>query len=240
MALLAPSSFETVVSFFALNRLGWSLLFLSTRLTAPAYVRLLEMADCDTVITTQSYDTIIKEIQEVKNVRSIPTLTRNEYRDVAAPNLQRNCDLEKEANKIAWIIHSSGSTGFPKPIFLSNLQVLANFAKSLCKRTFCTSPLFHSHALMEVGRCIFAKNLVFLPNHSYPVTQQNLIDAMKVAEPEMLSAVPYVLKLMVETEEGIELLTKPDVVLFAGSGCPDDLGDQLVEKGVNLVANYGA
>ncbi|KJX92757.1 hypothetical protein TI39_contig5827g00017 [Zymoseptoria brevis] len=37
-ALLATSSFEFVITIFALNRLGWTVLFLSTRLTAPAFL----------------------------------------------------------------------------------------------------------------------------------------------------------------------------------------------------------
>ncbi|RYF36175.1 MAG: ammonium transporter [Comamonadaceae bacterium] len=32
-------------------------------------------------------------------------------------------DYVKEGGKIAWILHSSGSTGFPKPIFLTNYHI---------------------------------------------------------------------------------------------------------------------
>ncbi|RFU33965.1 hypothetical protein B7463_g2378, partial [Scytalidium lignicola] len=240
VAILAPSSFEVVVSIFALNRLGWGVLFLSTRLTAPAYARLLEMSDCDMLITTPDFETIAQAIQVEREVRLLPMLERTHYRNVAAPKFHRMCDPKKESSKIAWIIHSSGSTGFPKPIFLTNYACLANFCKTLARRAFCTSPLFHSHALMELFRCLYSKNTFYIGNFAFPVTRQNLMEAMAVAKPKMLCAVPYVMKLLAETEDGIRALSRTELVLYAGSSCPDSLGDRLVERGVNVVANYGA
>ena len=52
-------------------------------------------------------------------------------------------------------------------------------------------------------------------------------------------AVPYVLKLLAETDEGIECLAGFEAVSYAGAAVPDDLGDRLVERGVNLVSFYG-
>ncbi|MDB4982557.1 MAG: putative NRPS-like enzyme, partial [Myxococcales bacterium] len=59
------------------------------------------------------------------------------------------------------------------------------------------------------------------------------------AELEIFYGVPYALKLLA-TPEGIALLAKFKMVMFGGSACPDDLGDLLVDNGVNLVAHYGA
>ena len=59
-------------------------------------------------------------------------------------------------------------------------------------------------------------------------------------KPELLHCVPYVLKLVAESEDGVRCLADVKMVLFAGSSCPDDLGDRLVKNGVYLVANYGA
>lgn len=81
---------------------------------------------------------------------------------------------------------------------------------------------------------------MYLGNHSLPVTAQNLIDAVAVAKPQQISAVPYVIQLLAEKEDGVRALAAVKLVLFAGSSCPDELGDRLVAKGVNLVANYGS
>ncbi|KAJ5175188.1 uncharacterized protein N7482_001065 [Penicillium canariense] len=244
VAMLAGSSFEVILTFFALNRLGYAVLFLSTRLTASAYARLLEMANCKQVIFAKQFDQTVHDIGEERpSCRSFPVLQRGDWfnRQPSSPRFERsNVDLSREGKKIAWILHSSGSTGFPKPIFLTNLQTLANWRKSFGFRLFTTSPLFHSHALMELGRAFYTRAKAFLGNHSLPVTYQNLYDALLLAQPQQISAVPYVIELLAEKPDGVRLLAKPELVLYGGSSCPDDLGDRLVAQGVNLVANYGA
>jgi hypothetical protein len=52
--------------------------------------------------------------------------------------------------------------------------------------------------------------------------------------------VPYALKLLSETEEGLQLLSRLEIVMFGGSACPKPIGDRLVNSGVNLVGHYGA
>ncbi|KAK6375692.1 putative NRPS-like protein biosynthetic cluster [Exophiala oligosperma] len=249
VALLTPSCLDAIISFFALNRLGWAVLFLSTRLTAPAYTSLMELADCKTIVAPPMYDGVIEEMrrsEKMMHLTHLPRITdaKDDYRSAATdssmPRFFRECDLEKESKKVAWIIHSSGSTGFPKPIFVTNFGCLANFQKGLGFRSFTVSPLFHSHALMEFGRAIYAKRPIYFGNHQLPVTRQNLLASLKVAKPEIICAVPYVLKLLAEKEEGIVELAKAKVVMYGGSACPDPLGDELVSKGVNLAGNYGA
>ncbi|ETN40068.1 uncharacterized protein HMPREF1541_04343 [Cyphellophora europaea CBS 101466] len=242
MALLAPSSLEVYISIFALNRLGYAILFLSTRLAAEAYIQLMIMANCDRIIAAPTFQTMVSEIQKAHPCSSYPLLARADYRHVTSPPafVRSSVDPVKEGNKMGWIIHSSGSTGFPKPIILTNMQCLANFYKGLGLKAFCVSPLFHSQALMECGRALYARKPMYLGNYAFPVTAKNLIEAMSVAKPELFNVVPYVLKLMAETEAGIAQLQKAELVLYAGSACPDALGNRLVAAGINLVANYGA
>lgn len=247
VALLATTNFDYIITFFALNRLGITALFLSTRLTAGAYARLLELADCEILIVSEPKRDVIEEINlsgRQPHYTAIPILQRQHYRSPlpAPPVFTRPgpVDVAREGRKMAWILHSSGSTGFPKPIFLTNLACLANFRKSFGLRAFCCSPLFHSHGLMELGRAFYTRATMFLGNYALPVTSENLCAALRVARPLQVCAVPYVLQLLAEKEEGVKALAEARLVLFAGSSCPDALGDRLVKAGVNLVANYGA
>ncbi|PNP49986.1 hypothetical protein THARTR1_09317 [Trichoderma harzianum] len=57
---------------------------------------------------------------------------------------------------------------------------------------------------------------------------------------EIFYGVPYALKLLSETQKGISVLQELKVVMYGGSACPDDLGNLLVENGVNLIGHYGA
>ncbi|KAK0934485.1 hypothetical protein LTR29_013955 [Friedmanniomyces endolithicus] len=245
ISLLAQSSFEVIVSTFALNRLGYATLFLSTRLTASAYARLMKMVDSHIIVHSDPFTRTIVDInQDRPGCSRIRLIQRNDWLDQpSCPPASAAHDRKwhvRQSGKIAWILHSSGSTGFPKPIYLTNMQCLANFRKSFGMRAFTASPLFHSGGLMELGRAFYTRSTMYLANHSLPVTSSNMLRAISAAKPKLVIAVPYVLKLLVEKKEGVQALAAADLVLFNGSGCPDDLGDRLVAAGVNLVANYGA
>ena len=63
---------------------------------------------------------------------------------------------------------------------------------------------------------------------------------MNAVKPESFYGVPYALKLLAETDDGIRVLKECKLVLFGGSSCPGDLGDRLVAAGVYVVGHYGA
>ncbi|KAL1649596.1 hypothetical protein SLS58_001653 [Diplodia intermedia] len=250
VALLAPSSFEVIVTILAVSRLGWALLFLSPRLTPAAHARLLETCRCGIIITAPEQQDSLPQIRaalpSTSSLTSIAPITWADYRMPPPPpsttttTTTTSSSSSSPSEKTAWIIHSSGSTGFPKPIPLSHRALLANFSKGLGLRAFCASPLFHSHGLMELFRCAYRGVGMWMANHARAVTAANLVRAMRAARPELVTAVPFVLGLMAERERGVEELARARVVMFAGSACPDAVGDALVARGVNLVANYGS
>lgn len=153
--------------------------------------------------------------------------------------LQQILDLDEESNKIAWIIHSSGSTGLPKPIYQTHKAALRNYENSMNMRGFITLPLFHAHGLSSVFRGITAVKKIYMHSASLPLTQQNLLQIMRQHQFEIFYGVPYALKLLSESQEGIDALAAMKVVMFGGSACPDALGDLLTDGGVNLISHYG-
>lgn len=50
---------------------------------------------------------------------------------------------EQEARRTCVILHSSGSTGFPKPVFVTHYGMVANAAVSVPKTGFSALPLYH-------------------------------------------------------------------------------------------------
>ena len=87
---------------------------------------------------------------------------------------------------------------------------------------------------------MYQRKTVFFLNPNLPVTCESLTIAIREAKPGTLGVVPYVLKLLREQESGIDALRSCGQVVFTGSQCPDDLGDYLVERGVNLASFMGA
>ncbi|KAI1420074.1 hypothetical protein F5Y12DRAFT_788519 [Xylaria sp. FL1777] len=240
VGILSQSGLHVIITIIALSRLGYTVFLISTRLRSPALDRLIGLTRCRIILTTPDFHATLSEVSRERQPALVPILSHLDYYHRDAPAFVRFCDAEYESKKVAVILHSSGSTGLPKPIWLSHRSCIGAFAVNMNMRSLLTSPLFHSHGFYEVFRSIYSKKTIYLANYSLPSTRQNLLEMLEHVKPELFHCVPYVVKLLAESEAGIRALGKVKVVLFAGSSCPDDLGDLLVSRGVNLVANYGA
>ncbi|KAF4981173.1 hypothetical protein FZEAL_2973 [Fusarium zealandicum] len=240
VGILAVSGLHVIIQIIALNRLGYSSFLISTRLPSPAIIQLLDMAECKTMLTTSNYHPVLEEVQQTRALEVLPLLQHSDYYGQEAPRFVRDYNPEAESKKVAVIIHSSGSTGLPKPIYLTNSSCVAASSTNMDMRGLLTSPLFHSHGFYEIFRAIYSGKPIYITNYSLALTRESVLSMINAVKPEIFHCVPYVIKLLTESEEGIRALADIKLVLYAGSGCPDDLGDRLVENGVNLCGNYGA
>ncbi|GKT65614.1 NRPS-like enzyme [Colletotrichum tofieldiae] len=241
VALLANSDINYVVSMFALSRMGFAVLYLSTRLSPEAYVNLLKKTDCNKIVIADRYSDTAAQINAQSPISTFNILDKTEY-DLPTPSGDRFPVFThpNAGQRISFIVHSSGSTGLPKPIFQTHAACISNYSSGIPYRAFLTLPLFHNHGISTLFRAIYAGNRIAIYNANLPLSGTTLVKAMNATEPGSLHCVPYALKLLVETEGGIEALKRLKLVLYGGSSCPDDLGDRLVEAGVYLVGHYGA
>lgn len=248
IGLLGPSNLDYFFTLMALSRLGFAVLFLSTRISEAAYLSLLNVTKCRHLVVDASFKKTARALAGVKPELQVTDIVPSwEYlngiegnekdEDGMADDL--DVDLDAEASKVAWIIHSSGSTGLPKPIYQTHKAALRNYENSLNMRGFVTLPLFHAFGLSNVFRGITAVKKIYMYNAALPLTSQNLLKILTDHEFESFLAVPYALKLLSETQEGIDVLAKLRVVMFGGSACPDALGDMLTATGAHLISHYG-
>lgn len=245
VALFAPSDLSFVVTFFALFRLGCKVLAISIRLNQPACIHLLERANCDAILygTTVRINSTMAEIKQARpDLMLIRMPTREDF-DVpggAAEPFQRPIpDRETEHTQMALMMHSSGSTGLPKPLLLSHRSLLASIVSGTGLKAFNALPWYHLHGLITSIQAMWMRRPAHLFNAHMPLTADNLISALKSIQPEICHTVPYVLKLMAERQDGIAVLEKCKFVTSAGARTPDELGNRVVEAGVRLGLVFG-
>ncbi|KAF2101646.1 NRPS-like enzyme [Rhizodiscina lignyota] len=244
IGLLGPSSFDYLITLLAVSRLGHSVLFLSTRISENAYVNLIEETKASTLLIHPNFREVSKKVQKRTKVHVQPICG---WEDDDAPALSNpakrlptnHLDGSLEADHVCWIIHSSGSTGLPKPIYQTQLVVLKNYANNFGLRGFITLPLFHAHGISCVFRAIHSRKLIYMYNADLPLTASNLLVTLRDHPIEILYAVPYALKLLGESKEGLRVLSELKLVMFGGSACPKPIGDKLVRHGVFLISHYG-
>jgi acyl-CoA synthetase (AMP-forming)/AMP-acid ligase II len=245
VALLGVSDLDYIITVLALTKLGHPVLLLSPRLTRPAYLWLLKNTGSKHVIYQPSFREKVTDLGE--NIATTEIITQARYGHPISQhedntNLTPGFDTSVEGGNTAWIFHSSGSTGLPKPVHLTQRGALANYRRNieqLSLRCFLTLPLFHTHGIGSLFRAIMTGQPIHFYNASLPLTKDYLLQCLESHAFELFSAVPYALKALSESPKGVELLKRLRLVTFGGSPCPDALGDMLVDNGVNLVSIYG-
>ena len=240
VGLFAPSDLSFVVALFALSRLGCRVLTISIRLSEVACLNLMDRTEGDTLLVGSTVR-INATIEGLKKTRSdlkfIPIPKRAEFdrTDVRPEPVVRPIpDREAEHTQLALFGHSSGSTGLPKPLSLSHRSVLNNIYFGTGCKAFNALPWYHLHGVFTSFQAMYMRKTAHLYNADLPLTSEYLVAALKEIQPEICHTVPYVLKLMAERQDGIEVLKRCKFVTAAGARTPDELGDRVVQQGVNL------
>jgi acyl-coenzyme A synthetase/AMP-(fatty) acid ligase len=225
-----------------LSRLGYAVLILSPRLPVGACISLLRAAEATTIVYHPRFAQMVHDIKTDADIMSTPLLLLSEY-DIPATSSSKRFELEidKEvaSNRVAFIMHSSGSTGLPKLIHQTHRSCLETFAFGWGARSFTAAPIFHTYGHSTLFRSLYTRGTLFMHNANVPVTSQSLITVMEKIEPEVFLAVPYLLKLISESPRGLKALRACNVVNTSGSACPDELGNLLTENGVHYVTALG-
>ncbi|EIW83278.1 L-aminoadipate-semialdehyde dehydrogenase [Coniophora puteana RWD-64-598 SS2] len=251
VGILGVSNLDYVVTEFALFRMGYCVLFISPNNSPPAIAHLIKTTKSCAVIAQDGYAPAVEAALTHLDDPSSVKIISQPVSDVYGPGAQKAhpekikwdpiLDPEEEIRMPVTIIHSSGSTGYPKPIFATNLASVSNSAKNFNMTSLSTLPLYHGHGHCNLHRAIYSAKPVYLfPTGSIPLTSANIIKLLaQASDVEALYGVPYALKLMAETKEGMEVMKSLKLVTFGGSACSDELGDLLVKQGVRLVGHYG-
>lgn len=250
VGILGVSNISYVVTELALYRMGYCVLFLSPNNSPPAIAHLLNVTNATHMIVQDVLlPSATAALTYLNNPSSVTIINQ------PSPDVFGSAARSLYPEKTRWdpvlkwedeyllpitIIHSSGSTGFPKPITATNKAAISNCA-NFGLITLTTLPLYHGHGHSNLHRAFYSKKPLYLfPTGSVPLTSANVIKFIKqTPDVESLSGVPLALKLLAETTEGLQILKSLKLVMFGGSACPDKLGDSLVNEGIRLVGHYG-
>lgn len=243
VALLTLSDLNMVIVFFALSRLGYTVMMLSPRLSGEACVSLLDKVNCDAVLygKTGSIRTIMGEILQRKlvNCRPMPSASSTGATETTLLLLHRHRNSEAQRNKIALILHSSGSTGTPKPLFLTHKALMTHPLRGPGLTSFNPLPWYHLHGLSTALQAMWMRKTAFMWNSALPLTAKSVVSVLEATRPQSVAAVPYMLQLLVDSPRGIAALRACKLVTYGGAPCPDELGDRLVSEGVPFSGSFG-
>ncbi|KAL0958751.1 hypothetical protein HGRIS_014075 [Hohenbuehelia grisea] len=152
---------------------------------------------------------------------------------------------------IAMILHSSGSTSFPKPIPLSHRNLLQWGMQpyygevNICGKVLSNHslPFFHAMGVVSLHWAALAGVVLsnFAPS-SPPIvsTPDRVYESATTVGSRLIFCVPSFLEDWSQEDSRVKELAKFDGVMFGGAPIQQQVGDALVSKGVKLFPFYGA
>ena len=145
VALLGPTNLDWIVSAFGLSRCGFTVLALSPRLSYQAMVNLMQETDCHCLVyyASPQLRPVVDQVQLALHVTLLAMMPRSDYgvpKDDLRPFV-REFDVLEEKERYAAIVHSSGSTGLPTPIYYKHTRFTHHYQVGAGDRHLYTLPL---------------------------------------------------------------------------------------------------
>jgi acyl-CoA synthetase (AMP-forming)/AMP-acid ligase II len=151
--VLTSTAVDESILEIALAKLGLTALLLSINNSIPAIAHLCKQTKSTHLIYGSKFQTHAEEARELLAKEGVeleiipetrfPLWGSNGVRDAKIPDFEARLSPDVETGRTCVILHSSGSTGFPKPVYVTHYGLLANCAQSIPKTGFSALPLFH-------------------------------------------------------------------------------------------------
>lgn len=178
VALLDRPDLNMVIAFFALGRLGYTPMTISPALSGSNCQSLLRSVGCETIIhgPARESEAIIDEILENERGGS-PEQSSYPSTDLVNTPLVASAQ-HRDPEGIALILHSSGSIGSPKPLFLSHRALMAHLHEH--KESAAANPLpgYHLRVLSTVLQALYMRTTAILDisaDHSIPAASSCIL-----------------------------------------------------------------
>lgn len=238
-----------MTSIYALHKCGIVPLLISPRNSREAVVNLLKLTN-STAVITDSFNRAEAEASAaeigslpVHDIAPLPTP------GIASEPFPFDLKWEDECDKTVLILHTSGSTGLPKPVGWSSTFILHQgfypqefVSKYTGSSVLATLPLFHgSGVALTRASLIWLGWRVIFPDSSKPVTATALVDICKGPyAPDIVIGAPSVMEEIPTVEGGLDVMRGRQFWFFVGAPVPPHFGDFLVKEKIHFLSMLGA
>ena len=260
LGLLMSSSPEFLFTWLGLIQLGHPVLLIAPQCSDLAIAHLCKTCDVPVLFVDDAHEDLGTEACKLSSAKYGPAELRLSGLRVPWPEILKlavNKDWNLQSPEIkdhdvAYLHHTSGtSSGLPKSILQTHqgaVGVLPALNGAACA-TFTTTPLYHGGPA-DIFRAWTSGAMIWLfPSKDIAVTAKNVVKCLQGAKTcpdtkncpvRYFTSVPYILQMMANDEDGLSWLQKMDMVGVGGAALPAKVGDELVQKDVNLISRFGS
>ena len=229
IAILANNSLEYVITVFSLWKVGASPVPINTRLNEVEINHIVKSSGCSILIVDNNYS---EAISGFKTIEMQIKYEGTEYTD--------KHEISGDDNAV--IIHTSGSSGFPKGVMITNNNLYQSYLSTTDafnfsnKDVFLASlPFYHIGGFAIISRALLSGGVLVTPKS---LKQNDIVAAMAKFNPSVISLVPTMLQRIIG--DGVNPNTNLRLLFLGGGPSSDDLIHSSLDKGWPIVKVYGS
>ncbi|KAI1347975.1 acetyl-CoA synthetase-like protein [Xylaria sp. FL0043] len=249
VAYVGPNDVRFTALVLAAMKTGHAVFLTSPRNSAIAHRKLLGSLKCETLISPDPTHATTRTILEtVEPCRSLTIPSVDGLLCTKHTAYEVKMSLDRSLLDASFIIHTSGSTGIPKPLIWTQATTMRHIEASSRdppdeltsiesllheKRILSTLPPFHGAGLLQhlLYAIPFGTIPVIPAAVGGTVTAQGVVDALKQTPADVAVMVPSIVAQLSECPELLDYCAKNlQLILYIGGDLPQPVGDRVASK----------
>ncbi|TGO60158.1 hypothetical protein BOTNAR_0150g00100 [Botryotinia narcissicola] len=257
LAYIGPSDLRYPALILGAIKAGYLIFLTSPRNSVAAQTNLLDRLECRTVLSPTPRPPQITEILEanshlrVVEVPSVEDILKNKGRRFPFDKTFSKANQEPFV-----VVHTSGSTGSPKPMIWTHETAQRNIALMTLdptagyesqhrmyegKRVFLTFPPFHgAYLCCHLFNAVPFGTVIISPTSGAIPSAKGLVDGLKKTPADIAFIVPSFVNELSQSSDLLDYCAEHlEMIIYCGGDLPQAIGDIVASK-IRLVNQFGA
>ncbi|KAI2470044.1 acetyl-CoA synthetase-like protein [Annulohypoxylon bovei var. microspora] len=255
IAYIGANDSRYIVFAFAAIKAGYKALFISPRNSTEGQIRLFQDTDCHFIAHGNEFQDAVDSWKQERRMESMVVPPEKEWYTSEG---SAQIDYDRSPEQGEWdpfvVLHTSGSSGFPKPIIcrqgwltavdaFNNVPPAKNGSKMwtvelarVASRHIIPMPFFHASGIyFSTILGIFSDRTCVFPIGSKPLTGDLVVEYIEQTGGETIILPPSILVDMSQVPAHVEALKKLKLVFFGGGNLATRVGNDLIRQGVRVM-----